>query len=83
MTRRARWPDGGVESGSGAARDRLAHLAVLREARIRHRAIALELRILFESVAAEVVPSRIISSLHEATAKDPASSETLGADRGP
>lgn len=41
-----------------AAKAHMMHLAMLREARIQHRAITVELRAFYNSVAAEDVPER-------------------------
>jgi hypothetical protein len=47
------------------AQAHLAHIAVLRGARLQHRAITNELRTYFEAVATEAVPDQLLNSLNE------------------
>jgi hypothetical protein len=47
------------------AQAHLAHVALLREARVHHKAIALEIRTFYDSVAAEAVPNKFLALLRD------------------
>lgn len=47
------------------AQAHLAHVAMLREARVHHKAITLEIRNFYDSVAAEAVPQEFLILLQD------------------
>ena len=47
------------------AQSHLAHIALLRQARVQHKAITLELRNFYDSVAAEAVPSEFLALIRD------------------
>jgi hypothetical protein len=49
-----------------SAEAKFLHLAALRQARRRHKAITLELQTFFNSVASEEIPGRLLGSLEDA-----------------
>ena len=65
MIMRRRFYVAGAASNAAIAEAHLAHIAVLREARVHHRVISQELKIYFDSVAAETIPDQLLSSLDE------------------
>ena len=55
--------DGSSAEEGGTAQARLSHIAILRAARVRHKAIARGLQSYFDAVVAEPVPNEFLSLL--------------------
>ena len=61
----------GPMTEEAAAQAKYLHLAALRQARQRHKAIALELQLFFDSITSEAVPDRLVASLETSVMQQP------------